>query len=317
MRSAVPPIAFIIFNRPEHAQKVFNEIRNARPEKLFIIADGPRTPAESALCEETRAVVTRIDWPCEVRRNYADVNLGVKQRISSGITWFFEHVSEGIILEDDCLPDQSFFPYCKELLERYKDDTRIMHISGDNFQQNNSKFACKESYYFSRIPHVWGWATWRRAWNLYDAEMKRWPEVKKLRTLGPVFKNYGVYEYLSYSWDVHYENKKDNWDRQWVFACALYGGACINPAVNLVSNIGFGNNSTHTKEMRWFADMPRHAMSFPLAHPKNISIDRSADAYTFRELFDIDRKIYHRILRPIKKMFPGFHASAKKLFGKK
>lgn len=175
------PVAFMIFNRPEKTARVFAEIRKARPTQLFIVADGPRTEQEKEKTDATRAVTEHIDWECEVKRNYSDVNVGCKMRVSSGISWIFENVENAIILEDDCVPEQSFFPYCQELLERYKDDTRIMHISGDNFEWGRTgNFESDASYYFSRIPHVWGWATWRRAWNLYDINMTSWPECRRI-----------------------------------------------------------------------------------------------------------------------------------------
>ena len=143
------PVAFIIFNRPDTTRIVFEEIKKAKPEKLLIIADGPRNnkPGEKERCAETRAIVENIDWECEVLRNYSDKNMGCKNRVASGLNWVFENVEEAIILEDDCLPDQSFFRYCQELLEKYRDDKRIMLIAGDNmlFENNKQKY----SYYFS------------------------------------------------------------------------------------------------------------------------------------------------------------------------
>ena len=312
------PILFVVFNRPDATKLVFEEIRKIRPAFFYIAADGPRQNRldDVEKCRKVREIVANIDWPCEVKTLFREKNLGCKKAESSAFDWFFGHVEKGIILEDDCLPNQSFFPYCEELLERYKDDKRVMHISGDNFLRKNSQFKRDESYYFSHIPHVWGWASWRRAWNLYDVEIKRWPEVKKLRALVPVFNNPGVYEYWSYVWDKYYANKIDSYDGQWVFACALYGGVCINPTVNLISNIGFGDDSTHTKNLQWFANMHTETINFPLIHQKNVSVDYAADAFTFRELFGIDKKPLHRIIRPFKTAFPGFYQKIKRLFGK-
>lgn len=312
------PILFVVFNRPETTKLVFEEIRKVRPTRLFIAADGPREnrPDDSIKCEEVRKIVSKVDWLCEVKTLFREKNLGCKKAESSAFDWFFENVEMGIILEDDILPNPSFFPYCEELLERYKDDKRVMHISGDNFLQNNSKFERNESYYFSNIPHIWGWASWRRAWNLYDVNVKKWPEVKKLGTLSNIFKNYGAYDYWSYVWDKYHAGKIDSYDGQWVFTCALYGGVSINPTVNLISNIGFSGDGTHTKNINWFSNMKTETINFPLVHPKNISVDYSADDFTFRELFGIDKKIHHRILRPVKKMFPGLHSQIKKIFKK-
>ncbi len=169
-----PTTVFLIFNRPAETFRVFDAIREARPEKLLIVADGPRPtrPGEAALCNETREVLDRVDWSCQVLSNFAETNMGCGRRVASGLDWAFEQVEEAIILEDDCLPDSSFFPYCGELLERYRADERIMMISGNNFQNGASRTA--DSYYFSQLPHCWGWATWRRAWRHYDFVMQDW-----------------------------------------------------------------------------------------------------------------------------------------------
>src|SRR5512139_3287315 len=168
------PVAFIIFNRPDTAERVFAEIAKARPPKLLVVADGPRAnrSGEAEKCAATRAIIDRVDWDCEVLTNFSDTNLGCKNRVSSGIDWVFEQVPEAIILEDDCLPHPTFFRFCEELLERYRDDERIGMISGDNFQLGQKR--TDASYYFSRYNHIWGWASWRRAWRHYDREASAW-----------------------------------------------------------------------------------------------------------------------------------------------
>lgn len=159
-------IVFLIFNRPEETARTFAAIKAARPSTLLVVADGPRLDraGEQELCARTRTVIDGVDWPCEVLRNFADANIGCGRRVSSGLDWAFSQVDEAVILEDDCLPDPSFFPYCDELLERYRTDERIMMVSGNNFQNGASR--TWDSYYFSRLPHCWGWATWRRASQL-------------------------------------------------------------------------------------------------------------------------------------------------------
>ena len=169
-------VAFFIYRRPELTARVFAEIRKARPERLLIVADGPKNDEERPKCAATRAVVENVDWPCEVLKNYADVNLGCRKCVSSGLGWVFAHVEEAIILEDDCLPHPSFFRYCAELLDRYRNDERVMHISGDYFMKR--LHPTPFSYYFSRCPYIWGWATWRRAWRHYDVEMRLWPQFR-------------------------------------------------------------------------------------------------------------------------------------------
>lgn len=173
------PVLLLIFNRPDTTQRVFHEIRGASPLQLFISADGPREnkPGEFEKCQITRDIVRQVDWDCEVYTNFRDKNLGCKIAVSSAIDWFFENVEEGIILEDDCLPSFSFFRFCEELLEKYRDDERIMQIGGTNLLSEWQR--SDDSYYFSKYGAIWGWATWRRAWQYYDVNMKLWPEVKK------------------------------------------------------------------------------------------------------------------------------------------
>lgn len=173
------PIAFIIFNRPDTTARVFAEIAKAKPPKLLVVADGARSnrQGEAEKVAATRAIIEQVNWPCEVITNFSDKNLGCKNRVSTGIDWVFEQVPEAIILEDDCLPDPSFFRFCEEMLEKYRDDQRIGMISGDNLQFGRRRN--NDSYYFSRYVHIWGWASWRDKWqSSYDVRMKKWPEVR-------------------------------------------------------------------------------------------------------------------------------------------
>ncbi|WP_317189876.1 hypothetical protein [Mycobacterium avium] len=176
--TSTPPIIFMIFNRPDTTRKVFERIRAAKPEKLLVIADGPRAsrPGEAEKCAATRAIIDEVDWDCEIERDFADTNMGTCPRISSGITRAFELVDKAVILEDDCVPSPSFFEYCADLLDRYENDERVMMISGNNHLFGHADIT--DSYYFSRYPHVWGWATWKRAWAKYDVKMTHWPEIR-------------------------------------------------------------------------------------------------------------------------------------------
>lgn len=230
-----PPIAFMIFNRPDYAQNIFNEIRKARPKKLFVVADGPRSPEEVLICEKTRAVIDQVDWDCEVYKNYAEKNMGLKERISSGITWFFEHVEAGIILEDDCLPHPSFFRFTAEMLEKYKDDERIMMISGDNFMP---EIEIEDSYCFSKFFSIWGWATWRRAWKHYDISIKGWGDHKNKKLVKSIYHQKYMFDHMRSVFDEAHKGRLRTWDVQWLYACLISGGYCIIPRVNLISNIG-------------------------------------------------------------------------------
>jgi hypothetical protein len=273
------PVALIIFNRPRLTQRVFDAIRAARPTRLLIAADGPRPdrPDDIERCSQTRAIVERIDWDCDVHRNYADRNLGVKHRPVSGLDWVFRQVEEAIILEDDCLPHPTFWPFCAELLHRYRDDTRIMLISGDNFGFGRSRDI---SYYFSAFPHIWGWASWRRAWNFYDAEMKNWPIMRDSHWLRALFPERRSYESWRRLMEASYNGTINGWDYQLTLAAFTQGMLSIVPTRNLVTNIGFGGDATHTSRHTRHAELPLEAMAFPLRHPPFVIRDAEADALT-------------------------------------
>lgn len=274
------PVLFLVFNRPDTTQTVFDEIRKAQPAQLFVAADGPRNgrPTDNDLCKKTRDIIQQVDWDCKVYIRFLDENLGCKRAVSAAIDWFFLQNDEGIILEDDCVPDQSFFPFCQELLERYRDDERIMMISGDNFQF--SRNSADESYYFSRYIHIWGWATWKRAWKHYDVDMKSWPEINKKGYLNNILSEKRAVRYWGSIFNSVYDGLINTWDYQWVYSCWIQGGLSITPNINLVSNIGFDQNSTHTKKGTIFSSMPTTRISFPLAHPNYFIRDCTSDKYT-------------------------------------
>lgn len=312
------PVVLIIFNRPEETQKVFNAIRVARPETLLVIADGPRTDKnhsnEIELCNKTKAILEQVDWPCKVLKNYSERNIGCRARLSTGLKWVFEQVDRAIVFEADCLPDQSFFQFCEELLEKYKDDDEIMHISGNFFQHRNKKFSSKDSYYYSILPHIWGWATWRRAWKHYDSDIKSWPKVKASGELKSKLTDPAVYEYWETVWDGYYNHTVPSWDGQWTYACLMNNGISITPTSNLVTNIGFGPNAMQTKDVNSiFANIPLVPMKFPLTHPEKISVNKIADNFTWRQNFGINRKFRQRILGPIRRSFPKTYYLFKKL----
>jgi hypothetical protein len=275
------PVAFIIFNRPDTTQKVFDEIAKARPLKLLVIGDGAREnrPGEAERVAATRAIIQKVNWPCEVLCNFSDLNLGCKVRVSSGIDWVFEQVPEAIILEDDCLPDPSFFRFCQELLEKYREDHRVGMISGDNFQFGRRYN--EDSYYFSRYMHIWGWATWRNRWiGSYDVRMSDWPSMRNSTPLLDILDDTREVAIWKDIFEKTYEGRIDTWDHQWSYANWIRGRLNILPAVNLISNIGFGVDATHTVRGNHLANLATHTMSFPLSHPLKLTNNRAADAYT-------------------------------------
>lgn len=297
----VTPIVFIIFNRPNVTEKVFNEIAKAKPAKLLVIADGARAShhGEDDLVSKARSIIERVDWKCEVLKNYSDVNLGCKRRVSSGLDWVFDQVSEAIILEDDCLPTQSFFQYCQELLIHYRDDERIGMISGDNFQFGHS--VNNDSYYFSRNNHIWGWATWRNRWQHdYDVDMKMWPMVKNKKLFKGMFGTSAEDYYFSEIFDRVYAGKVDTWDYQWLFASRLNGRVSIMPNINLISNIGFGPAATHTNYESIFSKITTQEMNFPMTHPCIFSPCTELDSRFFNKF------LKKRQLEAIKKRLKFF-----------
>ncbi|HLA28903.1 MAG TPA: hypothetical protein VJZ49_13530 [Syntrophales bacterium] len=274
-------MAFIIFNRPDLTRIVFEVIRKAQPLKLLLIADGPRAdrPGEAEKCDATRAIVEQVDWPCEVLNNYSDTNLGCKRRVTSGLDWVFSTVPEAIILEDDCLPNPTFFRFCAELLEHYRDDKRIMMISGDNFQDGNQ--CTPYSYYFSSHVHIWGWAVWRRAWMHYSDNLDRWPALRETNWLRKTFQDKYLSQYWRAIFDRLYQSPIDTWDYYWMYSIWNQNGLSVIPAVNLVSNIGFDQRATHTvNDNKRMANRPTGAITFPLNHPHDIVQNVKADRYT-------------------------------------
>jgi len=280
------PVAFIIFNRPDTTGRVFSEIAKAKPKKLLVIGDGSRTdrPGEEDRVADAREIIKRVDWDCEVITNYSDVNLGCKHRVSSGIDWIFEQVEEAIILEDDCLPDPSFFRFCQEMLERYRHDHRVGLISGDNFQFGNRRN--DDSYYFSNYVHIWGWASWRDRWaGSYDVKIANWPRIRDEGWLVDMVGNKKEASYWQGIFERVYRGEIDTWDYQWVFANWIEGRLSITPAANLISNIGFGENSTHTKANSVFSEMEVEEISFPLNHPSYMVRNGIADSNVYKLMF--------------------------------
>jgi hypothetical protein len=280
------PVAFLIFNRPDLTEIVFQAIRHVQPQKLLIIADGPRNDDETQQCEKTRAIVDQIDWDCEVLKNYSDVNLGCRDRVSSGIDWVFSQVEEAIILEDDCLPSDSFFHFCEAMLDYYRDDRRIMMISGDNFQVYRGQLPASHaySYYFSKYVHVWGWATWRRAWELYDVNMSSWPFFKDENLTNSISTDPVEVLFWQDIFDRVSAGEIDTWDYQWVYTCFHQSGMSIMPTVNLISNIGFRADATHTLTESPWANLVVEVID-EIEHPLFTMRDQDADRYTFEKVF--------------------------------
>ena len=261
------PVAFFIFNRPRLTQRVFDQIAHARPTVLFLIADGPRAPhpSDEENCQAVRRIVDHVDWPCRVLKHYSETNLGLAERITSGINWIFDHVEECIFLEDDCLPSASFFPFCEQLLERYRHDEQIMHINGFSYQFGRVRTA--DSYYFSRITCPWGWATWRHAWQHYDFRVRRWAELRETDWLRDILQHPRTVLFFQKGFDKAYRGELRSWDYQWTFACLSQSALSISPRDDLIMNLGHGPDATQTTWSGEEYNRPPAEMAFPLRHP--------------------------------------------------
>jgi len=308
------PVVLIIFNRPNTTKIVFEKIRQYAPKTLYIIADGPRknNKTDEVLCRETRAVIN-VDWECNVAYIYSVDNLGCKKRIYSGLNEVFNQVEEAIILEDDSVPSEDFFKFTEELLDKYKDDDFISGISGNNFQQRNSNYKLDDSYYFSMFIHCAGWATWKRAWTRMDIEMKKWLAYKE----SVQFDELSYDKFFKFYWteifDATYKGEIDSWAYPFLFTSWLFNSYGIIPAVNLVSNIGYDANATHTTQYDpLIANLKTLPLDFPLKHPASVRQNKEFDYYTCENIFRIG-KMKEKALINQKKMLFVQHILDRKL----
>ena len=299
-------VLLLVFNRPETTRQVFEAIRVAKPTRLFVAADGPRAhkEGEKELCEQVRTIVTKVDWDCDLKVLFRDHNLGCGKGVSGAIDWFFEQVEEGIILEDDCVPHPDFFSFCTELLQRYRTNETIHVIGGNNFFKDSY---LNNSYYFSAYGHIWGWATWKRAWKNYDFSLKSFNDDTFEKCLRSYFSRP---EEISF-WKSQYLKMKydgiDTWDYQWTFSQWYHQAINITPGVNLVKNIGFGNDATHTTAINErLSNLETHGLKIT-RHPDEIRINAVADRYLFETFYrqnpTKEPGIKNKIIRTFKKLF--------------
>ena len=279
------PVVFVIFNRPSTAERVFEAIAKARPPKLFVVADGPRqdNPQDAAGCRASRGIIDLVDWDCDVVTDFAPDNMGLTLRFPTGLAKVFEHEEQAIILEDDCLPHPQFFRFCEELLERFRNDERVAQITGSNLQRGRNR--TRDSYYFSRFTHIGGWATWRRAWQTYDVQLSSWIDVRETPWLHDVVGDARQERYWRRIFDRVVTGKQDGWDYQWTYACWRARALAAVPNVNLVSNIGYGRESSHTRLRSPLANIPMTAIDFPLRHPYAVAPNAAADAWTVKHVY--------------------------------
>lgn len=301
------PVLFLVFNRPGPTREVFEALRKARPKRLFIAADGPRDNCkeDKEKSAETRAIVTRVDWPCDVKTLFREKNLGCARAVSEAITWFFTHVEEGIILEDDCLPSGDFFRFCAILLDKYRDDARVMQIGGNNLMARKQRDE-DYSYFFSNHNYIWGWATWRRAWRLYRYNMDDYDVVINKHYYDHYFKSFYEQHYFRYVFDKLRADidHASTWDYQWQYSRMLEAGLSIVPSRNLVINIGVGAEATHTSETHeTISNLKLEAIDFPLRHPEFIMPDLVTDEAIFKRIFTTP---WSRVKLRIRTLIPPF-----------
>lgn len=298
------PVAFLIFNRPKKTKQVLERISEAEPPELYIVADGPRdsVPGDQERCTRTREVVQNIGWECEVHRNYADENLGCFERIWTGIEWVFNSADKAIILEDDCLPHPDFFRFCETMLSRFENDERVMDIAGSNPLETWKPE--QQDYHFSYTGMLWGWATWADQWDKYDPEMSLWADEEARQRVRDVISDQDIWRYAKRVYDQTYRGEKDTWDYQWGFTRHINSGLSVIPSKNLVKNIGYGEDSTHTDdENNPKANVPVYSLSFPVRKRSTIAVDREYD----RAYHELRRSVWDTYLplRLIRDVYNG------------
>ncbi|TXD81700.1 nucleotide-diphospho-sugar transferase [Subsaximicrobium wynnwilliamsii] len=299
------PVLYIVFNRPDHVRKSFMRIKEVAPKKLYVAADGPRSDHEHDIqnCLKVRQYIQdNINWECEVVYLFREPNLGCGKAVSGAIDWFFENEHEGIIIEDDCIADISFFRFCEELLDRFRDDAEIFQITGSNWQKGKKRG--RADYYFSHMSSVWGWATWKDRWDSYEytIDVESDDYLKMKDNLKEIACNKSEENYHLNCFERTAIGKIDTWDYQWRYLMLLNKGINVVPNYNLVSNAGFGKEGTHTFDSRhWRANLESQTVNFPLKHPKRIEVNKKADAFLAKNIWLLNSKIKKRNLTKVLK----------------
>jgi hypothetical protein len=295
------PVVMFIYNRPETTRAVFEQVTAVRPSDLFVVADGPRDDADEERCGAARDVIDP-DWDVTLYTDFADSNLGLRERFSTGLDWVFDRVDRAIILEDDCIPNSHFFRFCQEMLETYESDERVMEITGYNPLE--AWKANRQQYHLSVLGGIWGWATWDRAWAKYDPAMELWGEPEIRDRVRDVVGHEGLYARKARMFDEVHSGDLDTWDYQWQFARFVNSGLSVVPSNNLVRNIGFGDDATNTaSEDDARAGLSRHKISFPIQRRPDVAPDREYDRRFYEQVLRgrfegyLPPKVYERLLR--------------------
>lgn len=295
--SGCPPLLFLVFNRPGQTARVFEAIARARPAELYIAADGPRVGhiEDAKACAEVRKIVEGVNWDCEVKTLMREQNLGCRDAVSTAIGWFFSHVEEGIILEDDCLPSDCFFSYCKQLLETHRQDERVMMVSGNSYRPEYLGDCA--SYYYSRLPRVWGWASWRRAWSHYDVDMGGLADFLKGGAMTRLWEDPDIRAYWTRKLLDTRLGRINTWDFQWYYAIWRREAMVARPAVNLIENLGMDENATHTTAYNERLALSRGTLG-KVVHPGERIIDEEADLH---ENLHVECATFHHVSNPLQR----------------
>jgi len=302
------PILFVIFNRPETTAITFEAIKKVKPQKLYIAADGARQEVEEDIlkCKRTRDIIQKIDWNCEVKTLFRNENLGVVKGVISAIDWFFANEDHGIILEDDCLPSDSFWLYMQILLNYYKENEEVMHISGSNFIDTQK---LNTSIYFSYFGSCWGWASWRRAWKKYDLNLiENVSEKDYLEILKKVSITTKHYNYFKNHLNYHRTGNDNIWDWRWTFCIWFYNGIVINPKYNMIKNIGYGTEATTSKGKNQARNKIAALETFDInkiIFPKKIEINKELEI-KIQNIYNPPLTFKLKIKKVIGKIIPSF-----------
>jgi hypothetical protein len=308
------PIGLCVFNRPDLTELVFQAIAQAKPQRLLVFADGPRSSDEVDACAQVRAVVENVDWDCDVTYDFSEANLGARRRCASGVDWIFSQVDEAMIFEDDCVPDPTFFPFCQAMLEHYRDDPRVMMVTGSNYLEHWKEV--RQSYHFSHFGSPWGWATWKRAWRFYDVTMSAWGDEQVKARIRDLIADEEIFAFQARRFDRLYGEPGDrhSWDLPWSFARLMQGGLTVVPAVNLISNLG-NRDGRGVPPGHPLANLRTAPMPFPLRFESAVSVDRSYDKLHVRRISEWWQspsepqahpgKTYRRVARKLKRRGVG------------
>ena len=285
------PVVVIIFNRPDKAKKLYESLSNYKPNKLFIISDGPRIHVldDKEKIKKTREIFKHIDWNCEVLFNESETNLGCRDRIISGLNWVFHKVEKAIILEDDCIPSKEFFSFMEEMLERYQSNIKIGSICGANLSSENTKV--NESYFFSKYQNCWGWGTWRDRWQKLDSNLDNLDKIKKRKFLKFYLGSFRAYFYWHWKLNKVKNRKMDSWAYIWTFSGFINEYLHAIPKKSLIENIGFDDSATNTKKLKYnIKGASNSNFEFPIIHPSKILANNFYDQY-------VEDKIYSKSLK--------------------